>query len=319
MSKQGLLIACTGLLGGALASVAYQAGTARATVPVAANRLFYSGQLLNGAGALTGAHAVQVEFFSAATNGLSVCGPFMANSNPINGQFTINTSGCDDDFKTAANVFVQLTVDPGTANAILIPPALSSRPRVGSVPFATQAERSDVSDAVSGDIPATQITSGATTAEARLNDLTTRLNKVESRTRATGFCGETAQAFTGDLGGFLGADTKCRAACGNSTTAHMCSTQEMVTSSRRGVTIPDADNWVISGTGVFQGAALTGPNAGQPSNTSQLLDCIGFTLGNNPIVLGATWSISGGAAVSGPSQRVCTSQTKVWCCDFLSD
>lgn len=218
MSKQGLLIACTGLLGGALASIAYQASTAQATVPAAANRLLYSGQLLNGAGALTGAHAVQVEFFSAATNGLSVCGPFIANSNPINGQFTINTSGCDDDFQSAANVFVQLTVDPGTANTILIPPALSSRPRVGAVPFATQADS------------AVSATSATTAAKASTAEPGSALDHL-ANPRMCGFTAPTTGKFNQVTGadGYRRGAQLCRAVAGCSTTnATICTSTDVV-------------------------------------------------------------------------------------------
>ncbi len=290
MSKQGLLIACTGLLGGALASVAYQAGTARATVPVAANRLFYSGQLLNGAGALTGAHAVQVEFFSAATNGLSVCGPFMANSNPINGQFSINTSGCDDDFKAATNVFVQLTVDPGTANAILIPPALSARPRVGAVPFATQAERADVSAAVTGDIPATQITiSGGQNLQQRLNELALK----------NLFCGETTTPVAGNIGGYAAADVRCRtnSGCGNLATVHMCTADEMLRSARLGITLP-VESWYSAGVVWFEGSTGTGA------------DCNGWTTssggGEGPL-----WT------TSFPNRETCNNPRTIACCDLM--
>ncbi len=171
MKRDATILAATGLLGGALASlVGYHVGTARATIPPVAQRLFYGGQL---SGVAAGTHAVRVEFFNASTAGASICGPVSDASMP-NGSFQINVSTCEAAFKANGDVFAQLTVD----STVLVPPAGVQRPRVGAVPYAIQAEgiTGGVASAqVMGAIPATQVSSGSTTVQQRLDALETNV------------------------------------------------------------------------------------------------------------------------------------------------
>jgi hypothetical protein len=114
---------------------------------------------------------------------------------------------------------------------------------------------------------------------------------------ATKYCGQTP-THDGNLGGYSGAKHLCETAC-SSTTAHMCTSEELTRTSQLGVTIA---------IGVLGGWYATGINenySGNPVN-----DCVGWTsnaIGNN----GPSW------APGLPQNNNCgaTNAVPVLCCD----
>lgn len=118
-------------------------------------------------------------------------------------------------------------------------------------------------------------------------------------TGATKFCGITPVTTTGAIvysgvGGYRGTKLACEnvASCGNSPTAHMCTTEEMIRSSALGMTT--ANGWIASGVG----------NA----------DCLGWkddTIQKS----GAAWDTTfmGGGGVA--NLLSCNATTPILCCD----
>lgn len=246
--KNGIVLATMGLAGGALASLAGQYfGTARATVPPAGQRLFYSGEV---SGLAPGSHVVQVEFFSASTGGSSLCGTNEAVVG-AGGSVRVNVSNCDAALQSTSDVFVQLVVDPATATPLAIPPAGTARPRVGAVPYSVQAAASVTADAVPfagvtgtnvpwpGTIAAGSITGSLSISSVSIPSSTVWPGTVPhaSITGGPRFCGVTATS-SASAGGYATVAPLCASACGG--VGHLCTGHELVLSIQAGVSPPSS-------------------------------------------------------------------------------
>ncbi len=147
----------------------------------------------------------------------------------------------------------------------------------------------------------------ATKMNANFDELQTRLAAVEAfQARATGngtysvgavYCGATA-ATDGKLNGYSGAKGLCAPHCGNSPTAHMCTSEELVRTQQRGIAIPVASGWYSRGIYAVNGA-------------SPIRDCLGWA-NNTSGELGGVWEIAGG----GPDGvAACSTAIPAFCCD----
>jgi hypothetical protein len=199
---------------------------------------------------LTGNHAVQVDFYATDTGGTStLCSASSGTSDPNTGAFTVDVSGCDAALQSAADAFVQLTVD----TSMLIPPSGSKRPRVGAVPYAVQAVAAQTATSAT---MATTATSAQTAADY--------VYTVKGKTMSVGtFCGVSANATTGSLGGPAGVKSLCETTCPGRPDAHMCTNDEVARYVEVGGTFPQ-DAWYMSF--AYDGA--------------QQNDCQGWTLGD---------------------------------------
>lgn len=117
---------------------------------------------------------------------------------------------------------------------------------------------------------------------------------------ATKFCGITPVTTTGavvyaTVTGYPGTKRACEnvASCGNSSTAHMCTAEELVRSTQLGV--PTASGWISSGTSANSGS-----------------DCLGWTNGTINWA-GAAWTISAVGPV--PNTVSCNDMNPILCCD----
>lgn len=119
---------------------------------------------------------------------------------------------------------------------------------------------------------------------------------------ATRFCGITPTTTTGQVvyaatTGYAGVKKACEnvSSCGNSPTAHMCTSEEMARSSELGV--PTATGWITSGA----------PGGGTG------IDCYGWTNGTVSYY-GPAWdnvTTAGGT----PNSESCNSVNPILCCD----
>ena len=322
---QTLLIASMACIGGGAASfISSQIRSANANVPPTGSQLFYAGVATDATGKpLTGSPTIQVRVFDGTmgTSTLLCMDPTVAAATPLdaNGHFRIKLDNCVTALANATRAFVEVQVGGDT-----VPPVPGSRPQIGAVPYALQASSADTAKTA----PATGVTtldgSGSmTNVQARLDALETRLGSSEATvttlstnvTKLTAtngtFCGATSSLMTGDLGGYVGADNICHAVAACGASSHMCTAKEMVDSARTGRLTTDDTWWTSTGMQILQGDI---GGDGTPGNQSQLVDCNGWTSGNNPIVVGSTFNRSG--TTIGPSQQTCPTPARVACCRF---
>jgi hypothetical protein len=129
---------------------------------------------------------------------------------------------------------------------------------------------------------------------------------------ATKFCGVSTSpstgAFTftsaaGPLKGYLAAKASCEASaqCGTSSTAHMCSSEELTRSSQAGVVV--ASGWYTPGVGSY---------VNQGGVEFVLQDCLGWS-SLDPAKLGSIWSTSGPQGT--PTWDRCSVSYPILCCD----
>ncbi len=186
--KRGLLIAALGFAGGLAASVVgFRLRTVGADVPPAAERLYYSGLLLDGSTPATGPRDIEVRFHSAATGtGNQICtsGPQPATQ-LVEGHFRINVGvPCVTALATATSAYVEVVV-----GGVSLPPSTTARPKVAAVPYAAQAS---TATSLTSPLPATNvITIAGPSVEARLADLEAGIVSVPPGTIAA-FAGATA-------------------------------------------------------------------------------------------------------------------------------
>ena len=106
-------------------------------------------------------------------------------------------------------------------------------------------------------------------------------------------CGVTSTTFTGALGGYPGAKAACESRCGSSS-AHMCTPDEMVRTAQLGATMPSAEGWIAGGVNT--------------SGSATQSDCGGFTL--------ATAGLDGLTFTGTAPGRVdCSASLPILCCD----
>jgi hypothetical protein len=210
-----LKISRLGAIAAALAIVAVGVviGTAMADRSPTAPPIVYSGQILNAAGGpvTDGMYTVRLSLWSTptGTSGM-LCNNLDLSVQVTSGHFSVPlvVPACENAFETAEEVYVQLVVSGGS----LPTPTTIERAnaRVGAVPFAVRAERSNPSL----------------------------------------YCGSTAPTTgalaSGSESGWPAARALCSAAvgCAGSPTAHMCSTSEIALGLQMGVRPPAPGGWV---------------------------------------------------------------------------
>ncbi|MDP3502250.1 MAG: hypothetical protein Q8S33_18090 [Myxococcales bacterium] len=244
-------------------------GTVMAGGAPSSSPLVYSGTLQDSVGApLSGQQEVTVRLFPIASGGVQACAttPQMLTPDPL-GRFSVQLgAACADQVRAQPDLFIELQV-----NSTVLP-----RVKLNAVPYALEADRSNVA----GRVVRNSITfpDGGTTRPLSFNGA---------------FCGATGP-LNGGRGGYRGLKAQCESTCGSST-AHVCSTQEAVSSFSIGLSLP---------TGWLSGAHIAFGTA-----TSNYDDCMGFTIGtaasNAPV-----WEPSG--RVSG---AFCNESRPFLCCD----
>jgi hypothetical protein len=111
---------------------------------------------------------------------------------------------------------------------------------------------------------------------------------------ATKYCGATPLT-SGGVSGYLGAKSQCGTAC-SSTSAHMCTGDELVRAAAVGQTTP---------IGWYAGAMY----AAEPGTSNAVDDCLGFT--RSSVSYGQTW----GGSTQAPTNDACSSSHPILCCD----
>ncbi len=171
--KPALLIAIGFASGLAASVVGVHFRGVDADVPPPAERLFYSGELREGAGPATGPRDIEVRFHSAATgSGNQICTSNLQAGTPlVDGHFRINVgAACVTALAAAPNAYVEVVV-----GGVSLPPSTTPRPRVAAVPYAAQATVAVTAGALAGPLSATNVTTPSGTVEARLNALDARV------------------------------------------------------------------------------------------------------------------------------------------------
>lgn len=237
--------------------------------------LTYSGTLLDAAGnPATGTVNIDLNLHTAPTGGSLACA--------TSGQVTLNKGR------------FQLVLDPTCTTAVHATPDLfidfkvngasvfTTRPRLGAVPYALEAD----------------------TARVAYRGLYENPTTATQSTEGGGYCGLTAATFTGSaVGGYSGAKAKCQTACGGSSTAHVCSSEEMVRFGATGGTHAAATAWIATGVASVTATSLP------------IEDCRTFTSASNN-EYGVVWVWPAGAPVSGyPHVVGCDLPQQVACCD----
>lgn len=121
------------------------------------------------------------------------------------------------------------------------------------------------------------------------------------------YCGKTTASTNGQIpNGYAGTKFQCEAvaACGNSPSAHMCSSEELVRSASLGVIIES---------GWYSSAVVSmypGCSGGTCGSTQLASDCMGWT-SNNGAEYGLAWQWGGRPLHQAP----CTTVLPVLCCD----
>jgi hypothetical protein len=125
---------------------------------------------------------------------------------------------------------------------------------------------------------------------------------------ATKYCGQSqdptaGKFFLGGQTGYAASKALCQAAtaCGSSSTAHMCASEEIVRSRSLGISVPMG--WYSTGT-------LSLPPMGIGTGYT-VDDCKGWTTSAAGNDLGATWSTGSDF----PGAQFCNNMFPVLCCD----
>lgn len=281
--KPGWLIALGFAAGIAVFALGLRLRSVTADVPPPAERMFYAGELREGAGPATGPRDIEIRFHSTATGSSNqICtSGLQANTPLVDGHFRINVgSTCVTMLAAAQNAYVEVVV-----GGVSLPPSTIPRPRVAAVPYAVQAATAVT---LTSPLPATAVTTSAgPTVEARLNAIEASL--------ASAFCGATTMTYTGAaVGGYAGAKAKCQARCA-STTAHLCRPDELVRTEENGIAVP---------VGVYNSGVSV------PGGMYLANDCYGWTRDTGTFVA-PYWA----GAEHAPSYDSCSSAHALLCCD----
>jgi hypothetical protein len=158
MKKRNLYITGSALVAVALAA-AFFAGRALAGGIPATGALTYSGLLQDVSGApLTGSHAIQVNFWSAATGGTTpLCQTASASITLDAGRFSVALPDtCTDVVKANKDAWVDVLVDGVSLG----------RTKLGAVPYAVEAAHATSADTATSATSATTATNATTAATA---------------------------------------------------------------------------------------------------------------------------------------------------------
>ena len=152
---------------------------------------------------------------------------------------------------------------------------------------------------LNGNFSAIQTAVRALQTQVASGRLVATINSKQFSVGATRYCGATptASPFSGNIGGYGTAKAQCETAC-SSSSAHMCTSEELVRSVAVGITV--ATGWYAAG---LKDADQSG------TNTANNQDCRGWTsISSNDV--GPLWS---GTA---PNTNNCgTSTNVILCCD----
>lgn len=244
--------------------------------------------VLTYAGTLTGVDSGTQQFTFKFNKMGSSCNSIVASGviDP-NGGFSvpIDVSGCGSGFFDGSDV----TVDVGVAGV-----SLTGQP-LTPVPYAKYADRSasavQADSAPFGGLSGKYVISGP--------------NGRSYSVGGTQFCMQTAAtpgaisaaADAGTFSGYLAAKQLCEQKCG-STSAHMCTPEEMVRSTAIGAAPATATLWIAAGT-----------LAQDPTSGITIGDCGGWKSADGTKYSGTVWT--GDHAES----RVCSAGEAIACCD----
>lgn len=237
--------------------------------------LTYAGTLLDAAGnPATGNVNLDLNLHTTASGGSPVCttsGTF--NLTTTKGRFQmVLDAACTTAVHATPDLFVDLKVNGASI--------FTTRPKLGAVPYALEADTSRV-------------------AGRGLYENPTTMNET---TEGGGFCGVTAQTYNGGaVGGYAGSKAKCQAACGTAT-AHLCGSDEMVRYAVTGGTHAAATVWTASGA------------YAQLTSGIGLTDCKAFTStsGSDGASIW-TWTVA--IPTGHPQVAGCDSALALACCD----
>lgn len=259
------VIAATLTLAAGAAAIAYVARRAEADGVPQTDPLSYSGTLLdpNTGAPIAGPVDLVISLWTAPTGGTQQCTTSAPGTPLTAGRFQVVLSAA---CATAVKATPDLYVDVRVGTESLLP-----RPRVGAAPYALEADT------------------------ARR---TVRTVGGERYSSGGGFCGATAVAQDGDMGGYAGAKALCEAVASCSSSAHMCTTDEIIRHKALGQTHPQG--WFASGVWV-------------PSGGIQVKDCDAWT-DNGSGRAGMAFAASS-STEPGPFSAVCNTTYPVLCCD----
>jgi hypothetical protein len=236
--------------------------------------LTYSGTLLDAAGnPATGTLNVDLNLYTAAMGGSLACAT-SGQITLVGGRFQLVLDpSCTAAVHATPDLFVEFKVNGASV--------FTTRPRLGAVPYALEADTARV-------------------ARRGLYENPTTMNETSF---GGGYCGLTAQGYNGAaVGGYAGGRAKCQAVAGCGATAHMCSSDEMVRYAATGGTHAAADAWIASGA------------AAQYASSQPVEDCKGFT-SNVSSEVGVSWEWTAGAPAGYPHLAACTVMDPIACCD----
>jgi hypothetical protein len=158
---------------------------------------------------------------------------------------------------------------------------------------------------------------GITAVEARASVLEGRAAALEASATGVlcGYTDPTPGSFTfvsgtAALRGYAAGSALCQSSCAPSTTAHVCSSAEIVRSEELGLVRPSAMDAAWYATGDFSSDVRTGSGTG--TTGYQITDCRGFTSLDSGEA-GAFWATGGGAHA--PNYQGCNFAASIACCD----
>ncbi len=111
-------------------------------------------------------------------------------------------------------------------------------------------------------------------------------------------CGSTA-SFSGGAGGYETVRSLCQTACAGSSTAHLCTANEVVLNAQFGK-IPSGEYWI----GGFGSSGNVG------AQTNGLVECNGWT-SVSAVLAGSAFNTT-----TGPTSFLCNSTRAFLCCEF---
>lgn len=154
-------------------------------------------------------------------------------------------------------------------------------------------------------IPAASLKANLDGLQQQLNKPTISKNGKQYSLGAT-YCGKTATSTNGQItNGYAGAKVLCEAvaACGNSPSAHMCTTEEVNRSAQMGITV---DSGWYSAT---EHSTWFGCSNFQCASSQNVTDCDGWSVTYGDYYAMA-WQAGGY-----PRQAACNTSRPVLCCD----
>jgi len=126
---------------------------------------------------------------------------------------------------------------------------------------------------------------------------------------ATMYCGATSTSYTGAMGGYEGAKAACQTTCA-STTAHMCTSEELIRSQAVGAKLGAVTGWYASGV-LWLTTEPSGIITSDCGGSGTFVEAYTQTQSNDGafVLRGALWQNGG------PNTDVCTDSYSIMCCD----